>query len=1198
MQINKEKIISYAKTAWNYYVKWAYVKRHITLFTIYAGLVSGILIGISGFRANIRNTPESHSSFEVFIGENGWPEVCIVLIVTIAFIVVAYLMERKTYLAQAEYDYKKKMDALFESIKFPIRKLSGFINTFDDKGPFVKGDNVNIQKVFKSLNEIIDGKLDNLYISAFSGMGKTRWICEAFKDYKQIDNVFYCDKVDEARFETSFSALLEENIGNDAVVILDDCDADLFDKYLLKIQQSKCKFRLIGLNNDTSNVPFGVNIINFEYQDLEDVVRAIVDERLSPRLKDVYSSTIINYAEGIPYMAVLMIESLNKDSEANLKNLSRTALCRRMIHLNPNLNEDTQMKAYQTIALFSPLGFEDKDDDQLSFVRDNDNITPLVEPVNRKNLFKQVVASGIKQQIIEHRSTWINVRPSVLAVWLLEDWYRLCDDKRLTAVAKDIVNAPFGKLLIEAFGKRFSDMPDSQSAQKLVAEITNNGGSFRSEDVVCSDMGSRLFLAMATVNPVAVSECLHACLFLKDKDWLIEHINDDVRRNYIWALEKLCFRRESFEKSAQLLAKLAVAENETWSNNATGIFTQLFHVALAGTQASLQERIGLLKELASYGDEFNDIVIAALNNVFNYGHFHRTGGAEKVGKKSLKEYAPSFSDVVDYWRSSCDFIEEWLSSRPQLVDKVADAITKQARQIGWAAGCRDILYHLINIITTIKGYEWPEMAKELTFAEIHHGDKLSPEEKEVLHETIVRLKIKDFISDLDEAHMRFYGDYSNLEQKEKEAGVFFSPYVEDFISMQLYNDIDVVSRLMDNSQQCDFFFIRQLSRTLNESQLKALFNTSIEVFKKDNINNSSFINLICNQTLIVNAVDSFLADLKANKFLFAYVAIVSGREKSDLHILHSLYADYSKDPNWMDLLKDYLRRAPLYDAGQMADTCNFIFTNMDDNADACVADYIGSYSYQSIIKTEPMLGLVKQFLLKVDEGKLSPNTAFEMNNLAEHLLNDSDIPDFAKQYNQKIIKKASSERLHGAYDMVYHSLLPKYEDVILEDVLNALADDNGAYWWQMMNNLGAGFSSGKGSGPLFQCDNKKIKDFCSKYSKTALPERLAHMIPIYEYDENSKETSFHEFVIWLLDNLDKFQDDKAVLSGIGANMNSFSWTGSTIPLWQKQKECFMKVLNHKNPLVRDWAKRNIETLELEIKNDQRIESYEYFRYKE
>ena len=168
----------------------------------------------------------------------------------------------------------------------------------------------------------------------------------------------------------------------------------------------------------------------------------------------------------------------------------------------------------------------------------------------------------------------------------------------------------------------------------------------------------------------------------------------------------------------------------------------------------------------------------------------------------------------------------------------------------------------------------------------------------------------------------------------------------------------------------------------------------------------------------------------------------------------------------------------------------------------------------------------------------------------------------------------------------------------MDEVLDALADENGAYWVQMYHHLGSGFSSGKGEGPLFQCDNGKIKDYCMKHAKTHFPQRIAHMVPVYEYIEGGNMNKFHEFVYWLLNNLDKFSDAKAVLSGLGSNIGSFSWTGSTIPLWQRQKECFEKLSSHSNPLVRDWAKRNVESLELEIKRDSRKESYEYFRYKD
>lgn len=1196
--MNWEKIKSYAATAWKYYVRWAFIRRHITMLSMYFGAVGGIVWGLSEVHAKVEHNPDTVSSFKLLIGGNGWPEVCIIALLTLAFIAMLYLTEHKPFLAQAEEEYKNKLDALFYGRMAPIRKFFGFIQKFDDKGPFVEGNNEKIKNVFNALTDVANGTLDRLYISAFSGMGKTRWACEVFKEVKPEDKIYYCDRVDDDRFEASFSSLLEESTEGDTVVILDDCDAGVYDKCLLKIQQSKCNIRLIGLNNDTSIIPTGSNVIIFDYQDLENVVQAIVDARLAPRLKDTYGNTIVELAEGIPYMAVLMIESLNKDNEANVENLSRGALCKRMIHLNPNINMDSQMKAFQTISLFSPLGYEDGEKDQLSFVRDNENITALIEPANRKNLFKEVVANGINQQIIEHRSAWINVRPSVLAVWLLEDWYKSCDDKRLAAIAHDLVNAPTGKLLIESFGKRFSDMPESPSAQKLVAEITKAGGSFRSEDVVCSDMGSRLFLAMATVNPVAVSECLYACLFNKESDWLKENIQGDIRRNYIWALEKLCFRKESFDEATQVLAKLAVAENETWGNNASGNFSQLFHIALAGTQATPSERIAMLEKLVERGDEFNVIIVLALNHVFNYGHFYRTGGAEKVGKWRLAEFSPNGTDVIEYWEKACDFIEKWLPSKPQMADKVADAIVKQARQIGWAAGCRDILYRLIDAITQVRGKEWPEMAKELTFAEIHNSRGLSDEEKNVLHGKIEKLKRKDFISLLDEAHMRFYGDYRDFEQKEKEAESFFAQNIESFINQRLYSDRGVVSRLMDNNQQCDVFFIRQLARKLNEEQINALFETAIDVFKTSEIKSSGFINLICANTRLSNTVDTFLAKLKANRITMPYVDIVSVKEQKDLHILHSLTEEYGGVDEWDSLLSDYLRRAPLYDVQQMVDTCSYLSSTMGEKADIHIAEYIGAYSFQDIIKSEPMLSYVESFLVNVDEEKLSHNTAFEMGRIAEQLLKDNNLPDFAKRYNRKIIKKAGTISVHSAYDTIYFSLLPKYEDVILEDVLDALADEDGAYWVQMYHHLGSGFTSGKGAGPLFQCDNEKIKDYCLKHAKTHFPQRIAHMIPVYEYREGSDENIFHEFVYWLLDNLDNFSDAKSVLSGLGANIGTFSWSGSTIPLWQRQKDCFVKLTSHKNPLVRDWAKRNVENLDLEIKNDNRKESYEYFRYKD
>jgi len=42
---------------------------------------------------------------------------------------------------------------------------------------------------------------------------------------------------------------------------------------------------------------------------------------------------------------------------------------------------------------------------------------------------------------------------------------------------------------------------------------------------------------------------------------------------------------------------LALAESETWANNATGQFVQLFQISLSGGNASYEERLIVIDEL-------------------------------------------------------------------------------------------------------------------------------------------------------------------------------------------------------------------------------------------------------------------------------------------------------------------------------------------------------------------------------------------------------------------------------------------------------------------------------------------------------------------------------------------------------------------------------------------------------------------------
>ena len=72
--------------------------------------------------------------------------------------------------------------------------------------------------------------------------------------------------------------------------------------------------------------------------------------------------------------------------------------------------------------------------------------------------------------------------------------------------------------------------------------------------------------------------------------------------------------------------KFAWAENETWGNNATYQFLQLFHVYLPGTQASLLERYKFLNDVYQpYNQEKLDLIIQALGSGLKVRYFGRAG---------------------------------------------------------------------------------------------------------------------------------------------------------------------------------------------------------------------------------------------------------------------------------------------------------------------------------------------------------------------------------------------------------------------------------------------------------------------------------------------------------------------------------------------------------------------------------------------
>ncbi len=98
------------------------------------------------------------------------------------------------------------------------------------------------------------------------------------------------------------------------------------------------------------------------------------------------------------------------------------------------------------------------------------------------------------------------------------------------------------------------------------------------------------------------------------------------RRDLVWSLEELLWPEDTFAEAARLLLRLAVTENESIGNNATGLFVETFQVSLGRTAAGPPQRLQVLEEAIKSPSIAGRVLAAkALGRATAVSHIHRMG---------------------------------------------------------------------------------------------------------------------------------------------------------------------------------------------------------------------------------------------------------------------------------------------------------------------------------------------------------------------------------------------------------------------------------------------------------------------------------------------------------------------------------------------------------------------------------------------
>lgn len=1067
--------------------------------------------------------------------------------------------------------------------------MDKFVDSFSTNGIAY----VTFPKFDEIKHQILDEPFQLLQFLGLSGIGKSRMVFEIFKNEDNAHH-YYCSNASDDRLLTELSIFLRKNKDEAGIIVLDDCNANAFSQICKLRSEIDSYYKIIGIYNDTEGLvhQYGVNHLILHRRDLIESVNQYVENQigLMGSQADRVVEQIQEISDGFPVIAIKAVQSYRENGVASL--MREDELWKRMCGYQ-GINDDERI-ALQSLALFEPLGYDQEFIGDYEMVKYNKSITPLENHSNQRidDIFENLINTYSNKELIEKNSCWLLVRPLPLAVWLVGQWFHYCGQSRLLSVLNDldaIQDIAQSNRMKRALCKRIQNMQENERAIYLFGKLMTEGTPFHHEEVVCSDFGSRLFLAISTVNPVAVTDCLFEVVMPQSIEWAKEIVKGDVRRNYIWCLERLSMPEITFRKATLLLAKFALAENETWANNATGQLLQLFHVALSGTETTLRQRLEVIKELIGLGDEYIPIILKIIDSAFSYSHFSRNAGYEQIGGKVFKDFEPTGVDICEYWEGCIKIISQLLQYRPDVVNKVADIIVTHVYDLSIRSGCYDLLERLINMVVNARGTVWPEMHEQLLQLKKYNQDRLSVERKNKIDEWLRLFGANNFLLALDETHAAFYADNRNLsfEDQMAHAVEYFTSMAERFQSDKLFMDIKVVESLLD-SQKNEVAFIRSVSKVLSVQQVEVFLSIIIQILStKDDDYQSSFLNILYFSLPESETKEDFLHSLYNSKKFLQYIVLKTNSETKDWSVLKEIVELIKAEQLSPKMyLRQYLFRVAIDSAERMFEVCDYIRSNIE-TCDDVLLDYIVAHEFSSLILEGSMRNLTMELLLNYNY-KESAIDAYNVNSLVKNILKSNTEVDFAIAYNKKLLREVKDYESFRINDQLYFALLPKYQNYILGDILKEIANKQSDFWYFGGKDLGSG--DGFGAGPLFQCDMDAIKEICIQESQGCLPYRLAYLAPVFDYTDKAKP-SFSEFFYWLLVHFDKFKEQEIILSEFSSNMGSYSWVGSITPLLEKKICCFKKLECNTNPIVKKWVSENIVSLSEQLRMEQNAESY-------
>lgn len=1013
-----------------------------------------------------------------------------------------------------------------------------------------------------------------------AAVGKTRLTLEALgssPDDPMLRSslVLYADRAETDPATINDVVRNLADTGARAIVVVDGCPPDAHETLSRLVAKSTSKLSLatIDIVQDPADAHLPDTLVLDDAP--EDVTAGILDRAL-PTLQSEDRRRLLLFARGYPGIAFRVASAWDRSVPvpyAADAHFVDAFVC--------GPHDPSSM--LPTAKLLAAYGL----------VRDRPESSHVDEIASRGGIgpeeFRAQTMTLVGRRVVQRRGAFYALQPRPVAMNLaLRQWRQWGQTDWEDILAGD----GYFELRINA-ARQLAWLNTTDVAADVVQYVCRPGGPFAGFVGLARQGAAQVIYHLAAVNPRLCAELIrYAFEDIPD----LGQVGGDLRRNLVETLQRIAFDPDTFAEAAELLLRLAEAENEPQiANNATGQFAALFPILLGDTAADGESRIAFLRDVADSGEQRRAVVVKALLAGIKTSHLSRFVGAESQGSRpALVPWRPHTQDQLsEYIRACLDCLAEAAIRDDPCGVEARDGLAFELRMLV-SHGLIDDVERIVEQVRCAVG-PWPAAIESLGhFLEYDVTETTDSDLSTRVEVLIENLQPKELGARVRYLVTHMPWDYPSGENLDYEVRAQRQAADVEKIAAEVAAHPDVLRDLLPDltagPQRMAAHFGRHIaSRIDSPSRWLVLICQSIMHTPEDQPDFALLAGFL-------KGVEdpAFVSDAKAAMARSAELA-------AGLPLVCSTLGLVATDIDLaIQALEEGLLPVPRLSqwtvggalSGLAPQEVVPLFDALLDRGPKTLktaVELIGMYAHGNPAQLEHLRVQIHKIIECAVQRHLTLSDT-----MGDHLLqtiikwllakgrSDQDARQAALALTRGLTTANVSHQAEDLIASLLPALLADFPEIVWPLLGQAIVHSDPAGTWKLQHLLQGRQSIGDDDQrpPLLSLPTDTLFAWCEAHPDGA-PAFVAEIAPFLAAD------GAHEDSAYVLDPiyrrlLDEFGQCKGVLDAASANIRSFGWSGSLTKYYARYISAVDSLCHHARPQVAGWARRTVAELRSHI----------------